>query len=111
MSVGNIVNVPENWSSWDQWVEDRDNAWFLEALGDPWFTSQCQERWFGLRELIDDFLQTLDNYSSYILDDAEKCFERNGARTVNVRNTAANNGKAILPRRIISISKTGLRTV
>ena len=80
---GNIVTLNEHWERPDRWNEDRagHDGWFYNLCKDPYFTALCQEKWFSMREAIDDMMQSLDVYHYYISKEAIKCYERNGPRT------------------------------
>ncbi|MBE6618837.1 MAG: hypothetical protein E7626_03500 [Ruminococcaceae bacterium] len=83
-ATGNIVTLKEKWERWDYWVEDRGNngnGWFSQIMGDPYFVALCQEKWFGMQDLVKNMLASLDVYHEYIGADAVKCYERNGPRT------------------------------
>ncbi|MBQ7010745.1 MAG: CotH kinase family protein [Clostridia bacterium] len=79
-SSGNIATLREKTVGYTNWTTDRNDAWFVELLGDPYFSSLCQERWFEVRELLDDLVRSVDIYRDYMGDEAAKCFERNGHR-------------------------------
>lgn len=81
---GNIVTLNEKWERWDYWVEDRgnnSNGWFSQIVGDPYFVALCQEQWFGMQDLVQNMIASLDIYHEYIGADAVRCYERNGPRT------------------------------
>ena len=92
---GNIVTLNETWERWDRWNEDRKGSkgWFKNACRDPYFTALCQEKWYSMREAIDDMMQSLDIYHYYIGEEAVKCYERNGPRT-NWYLKTKNGGKS-----------------
>ncbi len=78
---GNIVTLNETWERSDTWTDDRGAGWFTTIFKDPHFTSLAQERYFEMRPLLDDMMQSLDVYHYYISEEAIKCYERNGPRT------------------------------
>ncbi len=94
-ATGNIVTLNETWERWDRWNEDRrgSKGWFKNVCSDPYFTALCQEKWFSMREAIDDMMQSLDIYHYYISEEAVKCYERNGPRT-NWYLKTRNGGKS-----------------
>ena len=78
---GNIVTLNDKWMRWDYWVNDRGTGkWFRTIMKDPWFVSLCQERWFSMREAVDDMMQSLDIYHDYLQVEAIKCYQRTGPR-------------------------------
>ncbi len=93
-ATGNIVTLTEKWMHWDYWVEDRGNSsngWFSKVVSDPYFVALCQERWFSMREAVDDMMQSLDIYYDYISEEAVRCYERNGPR-INWKPHNINDG-------------------
>ena len=88
---GNIVTLPEKWVGYSQWTTDRGGGWFKEILGDPYFSTLCQERWFEISELVDELLRSLDIYYDYMGEAAERCSTRNGTRK-NWYLSAVNGG-------------------
>ncbi len=96
-TMGSVMTVPEKWAEPNYWLEDRNNAWWLEIFGDPWFTSRCQERWYELRELNDVFLQTFDIYYAYIAEEAQRGYEFDGVRYLRVNRPNVNNGHSFTP--------------
>ena len=96
-TIGNAITViPANHKG-DYWVHDKKSAWFKELFGDPYFTALCQERWYSIREIIDDLINSIDIYADYIGEDAEACYERNGVRYYTIRNPEINDGKSMTP--------------
>ncbi len=77
---GNIVTLNDKWKRWDYWVDDRGGGWFTQVMGDPWFVSLCQERWFSMRPVLDDMMRTLDDYDAYLREEAIRCYEETGPR-------------------------------
>lgn len=94
---GSIMTMSPSKAGADYWLHDRNNAWWLKAFSDPWFTSKVQERWYELRELNDMFLQMNDIYFDYIAEDAQKGYEYDGVRYIKVNNPGANNGHSFTP--------------
>lgn len=80
LTAGNIVTKREGMLEPYSWTTDKMNAWFKEALGDPYFSALCQERWFEIRELADDLLRSLDIYHSYMGKAALRSYAKNGTR-------------------------------
>ncbi len=95
-TLGCIVTLSAASGVYDKWVHDAKSTWFTRIFADPWFISQCQERWFSIREAVDDFCNAHNIYYEYILDDNLRCLERNGLRTYNVKNPI-NKGKSFTP--------------
>ena len=106
---GNVITVESKNSKGDYWVHDKKNAWFRELFGDPWFTALCQERWYSIREGIDDLITSVDVYADYMLEAAERCYERNGVRFYTIRNPDGNGGKSMAPAEDIALIRRWMR--
>ena len=96
-TMGSIMTLSEKLARPDYWMIDRNNAWWRQIFGDPWFTSRCQERWYEMRELIDVFMQTYDIYYDYIAAEAARGYEYDGERYIKVNQPNANNGHSFTP--------------
>ncbi|MBQ5808358.1 MAG: CotH kinase family protein [Clostridia bacterium] len=107
-TLGCIITLTASSGVYDKWVHDAKSMWFTKIFADPWFISQCQERWFSIREAVDDFCNALDIYYEYILDDNLRCLERNGIRTYNVKNPL-NGGKSFTPAEDYEYTKKWLK--
>lgn len=94
---GNIMSTTKTGGAYDRWINDRSGTWFKNAFRDPWFTALAQERWYSIRELLDDFMDSMDIYANYIKEGAEQCYERIGPHTEIVRQPDANNGVSYTP--------------
>ncbi|MBQ7010747.1 MAG: CotH kinase family protein [Clostridia bacterium] len=94
---GNIMSTTKSGGAYNKWVPDRSKTWFYNAMKDPWFTAKCQERWYSLSELLDDFMTSMDIYARYIKDGAAQSYERTGPRKEIVRQPDVNNGHSFNP--------------
>lgn len=107
-TLGCIITLSAASGVYDKWVHDAKATWFTKIFADPWFISLCQERWFSIREAVDDFCNAHDIYYEYILDDNLRCLERNGIRTYNVKNPI-NKGKSFTPAEDYEYTKEWLK--
>lgn len=94
---GNIMSTTKSGGAYDKWLPDRSKTWFKEVFGDPWFTAKCQERWYTLSPLLEDYIDSMDIYARYIKAEAERCYERTGPRYEIVRQPDVNNGHSFTP--------------
>ncbi|MBQ5809469.1 MAG: CotH kinase family protein, partial [Clostridia bacterium] len=94
---GNIMSTTKTGGAYDRWINDRSSTWFKNVFRDPWFTALAQERWYSMRELLDDFMDSMDIYALYIKEGAEQCYDRIGPHTEIVRQPDANNGVSYTP--------------
>ncbi|MBQ2732991.1 MAG: CotH kinase family protein [Clostridia bacterium] len=94
---GNIMSTTKTGGAYNRWINDRSSTWFKNAFRDPWFTALAQERWYSIRELLDDFMDSMDIYARYIKEGAEQCYGRTGPRTEIVRQPDVNNGVSFTP--------------
>ena len=108
-TIGNVITVATKDAKGDYWVHDKKNAWFKEIMGDPWFVALAQERWFSIREEIDDLITSVDVYWDYMGDDAERCYERNGVRYYVIRQPEANDGHSLTPTEDYQLIRKWLR--
>lgn len=108
-TIGNAITVVPANHRGNYWVHDKKNAWFQELFGDPYFTALCQERWYSIREIIDDLINSVDIYADYIGKDAEACYERNGVRYYTIRNPEINNGQSMSPSEDFAMMRKWLR--
>ncbi len=96
-TMGSIMTLSEKLAQPNYWMIDRNNAWWRQIFGDPWFTSRCQERWYEMRELTDVFMQTFDIYYDYIDEEAARGYAYDGERYIKVNQPLANNGHSFNP--------------
>jgi len=108
-TIGNVTTVTTSNAKGDYWVDDRKNAWFKEIFGDPWFTALAQERWYEMRELIDDLIDSVDVYYNYIQEEANNCYERNGVRYYTIRQPEVNDAHSLTPDEDYELIRTWLR--
>lgn len=108
-TIGNPITVTPANHAGNYWVHDKKNAWFKELFGDPYFTALCQERWYSIREIIDDLINSVDIYADYIREDAEVCYERNGVRYYTIRNPEINGGASMSPTEDFALMRAWLR--
>ncbi len=108
-TMGSIMTLSEKLARPDYWMIDRNNAWWRQIFGDPWFTSLCQERWYEMRELTDVFVQTYDIYYNYIEDEAKRGYAYDGERYINVNQPQANNGHSFNPEQDYNHIKNWLK--
>ena len=94
---GNIMSTSKTGGAYNKWVPDRSSTWFKNVFRDPWFTALAQERWYSIRELLDDFMESMDIYANYIKEGAQQCYDRIGPHTEIVRQPDANNGVSYTP--------------
>ncbi len=94
---GNIMSTTKTGGAYNRWINDRSNTWFKNVFRDPWFTALAQERWYSIRELLDDFMDSMDIYAAYIKEGAEQCYERIGPHTEIVRQPDVNGGVSFSP--------------
>lgn len=52
-SSGNQVTLTRDWMPYDQWFYMNRGPWFLKLCSDPYFVNLLEERWFGIRDLVD----------------------------------------------------------
>lgn len=77
---GNQVTLSEDWMLYDKWFYIGGRAeWWNELLGDPAYVIKMENRWFEIRTLVDDMLDSMDVYYKYIYNEAVKNFETFGA--------------------------------
>jgi len=96
-TFGNITNIAQGAGTYSTWVPDVTKTWFRNLFTDPWFVNKCQQRWFSIREAVDQLVVSMDLYREYIAEEAENCFARNGIRKANIGNKKANNGTSFTP--------------
>ncbi len=76
---GNQVTLTDDWMLYDKWFYiDGRAEWWNELLGDPAYVVKLEDRWFEIRTLVDDMLDSMDVYYKYIYDEAVKNFETLG---------------------------------
>lgn len=93
---GNLVTLNSNWMRYNYWVHDRGGTsttpgWFTTIMKDPYFVALCQEKWFSIREAVDEMMRSINIYDKYIRSEALKCYETNGERS-NWYLTGVNGG-------------------
>ncbi len=108
-TLGNVITMTEGNSKPNYWVHDKKNSWFKELFGDPWFTSVCAERWYDIREGIEDMISGVELNIGYMGEAAERCYERNGVRYETIRNPAGNNGQSMSPKEDFALIRGWLR--
>lgn len=96
-TIGNIITLGKASTVYGSWVRDRSNQWYTKVFSDPWFTAKCQERWFDIKEALDDTVASMDIYYNYIYEENLRCLDRNGIRTYSVKTPEANGGKSFTP--------------
>lgn len=77
---GNQVTLTDDWMLHDKWFYIKGRAeWWNELLGDPAYVIKIENRWFEIRPLVDDMLESMDVYYDYIYKEAVKNFKTFGA--------------------------------
>jgi len=104
-TLGNIITLSAASGVHDKWVHDAKSKWFTKLFGDPYFTAKCQERWFSMREAVDELYRSIDVYVNYIEEENLRCVARNGIRTFNVKNPL-NGGVSFTPAEDYEYMKT-----
>ena len=108
-TLGNVITVEQKNQNPSYWIHDKKNAWFKELFGDPWFTTLCAERWFEIREGVEDLVSSIDLYIDYMGEAAMRCYERNGVRYETIRNPQANNAQSLSPEQDFALIRAWLR--
>ena len=108
-TIGNVTTVTTASAKGDYFIHDRKDGWFKEIFGDPYFTALCQERWFSMREVIDDLISSVDIYFGYMGEEAEACYKRNGVRYYTIRQPEVNDGHSLTPTEDYELIRTWLR--
>ncbi len=76
---GNQVTLTDDWMHYDRWINISGRAeWWKKLSEDPAFIAKFENRWFEIRGLVDEMLESMDIYYRYIYDEAVRNWELMG---------------------------------
>ncbi len=76
----NQVTLTDDWYRYDNWFNIGGRAdWWKELCADPLYVTKVENRWFEIRDLVDEMLTSMDYYHDYIEDEALKNYDWAGA--------------------------------
>ncbi len=75
---GNQVTLTNDWYPYNKWFYMGRAEWWNELCGDPYYVALVGDRWFEIRDLVNEMMDIMPTYYNYIKAETDRDSEKYG---------------------------------